>query len=315
MKPRFPSVNQVIQRALQMDLFSDFLVQDNARQATPSTPSRPSGSPVPRRAPSLLDQPDRGTTPENQVVKPTGTTLNKRRILIDDDLLEYDLQRSARRSIGFLINAHGLRVTAPRWVTIADIESAIQEKRNWIRRKLNERHERTRQQPPKQIRWEDGSRFHYLGEDITLRITLGTSAGIHFHTESRELTVHLPLDGGEQHLKAQVQRWLQHEARRVFLQRLPVFAEQLGVRYHSMSLSSANTRWGSCNSFGKIRLNWRLIHFSPMIIDYVIAHELAHLREMNHSPQFWAIVKSVFPEMETARQQLRQHHVADLPLI
>ncbi|MFZ6771926.1 M48 family metallopeptidase [Undibacterium sp. SXout7W] len=307
MKSRFPSVNQVIQRALQMDLFSDFLVPDSLRQSGPATVFPPRPSPVTNKHD---DQQSTGKQPPRS----TDTPQNKRRILIDDQLLEYDLQRSTRRSIGFLINANGLRITAPRWVTIADIENAIQEKRGWIQRKLNERKERVQQQP-KHLPWGDGSKLRYLGEDIIVRMTLGSSAGTHFNPESRELTIHLPLDGGEQQLKARMRHWLQQEARRVFLQRLPIFAEQLHVRYHSMSLSSATTRWGSCNSAGKIRLNWRLIHFSPMMIDYVVAHELAHLREMNHSPQFWAIVKSVFPEVESARRQLRQHNAADLPKI
>jgi predicted metal-dependent hydrolase len=87
------------------------------------------------------------------------------------------------------------------------------------------------------------------------------------------------------------------------------------VHYQSMSLSSATTRWGSCTSQGKIRLNWRLIHFTPELIDYVIAHELAHLHEMNHSERFWRHVQSVFPNFELARQHLRQHATADFPVL
>src|ERR1043165_1296771 len=79
-----------------------------------------------------------------------------------------------------------------------------------------------------------------------------------------------------------------------------------------LRLSSAQTRWGSASADGMIRLNWRLIHFSPALIDYVVAHELAHLKEMNHSPRFWAVVRSVFPEYELARDRLKQ---AVLPLM
>jgi predicted metal-dependent hydrolase len=77
------------------------------------------------------------------------------------------------------------------------------------------------------------------------------------------------------------------------------------VAYTRLSLSSAQTRWGSASSNGTIRLNWRLIHFPMSSIDYVVAHELAHLREMNHSPRFWDVVRSVLPDYEQLRGSLR----------
>src|SRR5882757_3617501 len=79
--------------------------------------------------------------------------------------------------------------------------------------------------------------------------------------------------------------------------------------------SSGPTRWGSCSSDGKIRLNWRLIHFPVHVIDYVVAHELAHLREMNHSARFWATVESIFPDFREARHTLKHHPPELLPLL
>jgi len=102
-----------------------------------------------------------------------------------------------------------------------------------------------------------------------------------------------------------VQSWLQRQARRVFEERCQLFTQRLGVRYTRLSLSSAQTRWGSASADGSIRLNWRLIHFALPTIDYVVAHELAHLREMNHSPRFWDVVRSVLPDYEQARGHLK----------
>ncbi|MBI3285686.1 MAG: M48 family metallopeptidase [Burkholderiales bacterium] len=291
MKSRPPSLTQALQRALQLDLFSDFPVTQRQR-AKPA--------------------PDAVQAPLQPPADVAGTT-NKRRILLQDHLLDYELQRSKRRSIGFLIDENGLRVTAPRWVTLADIESAIRDKQKWILRKLGERRERALRPLTPAIRWDDGALLPYLGSQITVRIAPAQTSGIVFRHDSGELIVSLPAGAGEQQLKDRVQAWLQGEAKRIFHERLPLFADKLGVRYHSMALSAASTRWGSCTSQGKIRLNWRLIHFSPVIIDYVIAHELAHLREMNHSPRFWATVQSVFPEFELARQQLRRHATSELP--
>jgi predicted metal-dependent hydrolase len=72
-----------------------------------------------------------------------------------------------------------------------------------------------------------------------------------------------------------------------------------------LALTNANTRWGSAKADGSIRLHWRLMQFSPEVIDYVVAHELSHLRELNHSPRFWAIVASVMPDYETRLKQLK----------
>jgi predicted metal-dependent hydrolase len=304
MKSPLPSLGKAIQRALQLDLFSDFLVSERLRSPTPQ-PGRQAAQP-----PATLQPPPQLPSAETDIERRAG---DLRRVQLQGTWLTYQLQRSKRRSIGFLINEDGLRITAPRWVTLADIEKAIHEKQTWILRKLAERRELTARRARPVMQWCDGARLPYLGNEITLRITPASASGTHFRHEASELIISLPHDASEQQLKDRVQAWLQQEARREFNQRLPIFAEKLNVRYHSMALSAATTRWGSCTSQGKIRLNWRLIHFSPQIIDYVVAHELAHLREMNHSPRFWATVQSVFPDFEIARHQLRQHASADLP--
>ncbi len=252
-------------------------------------------------------EPPRSTVPESPI--PAG----HRRLRLDEHTLDYRLLRSKRRTIGFLIDDEGLRVTAPRWVTVAEIESAITEKRAWIFKKINEQRERSvrRLQPP--MEWRDGARLPYLGADIVVRIADSANTGIRFDEQTRELHVSLPASATEQQLKDRVQGWLQAEAKRIFAERLDIYAAKLGVTFKGFALSSASTQWGSCTADGRIRLNWRLMHFALPNIDYVVAHELSHLREMNHGPQFWATVQSLLPEFETARKTLRDHELASLP--
>lgn len=237
-----------------------------------------------------------------------------RRIQLGEHVLEYALRRSKRRSIGFLIGDEGLSITAPKWVTIAEIDNAIREKQRWIFAKLIERRERSARRLQPQMQWCDGATLPYLGADITLRILATQATGVSFNQATRELIVCLGASGTEQQLKDRVQSWLQAEAKQLFAARLPIYADKLGVSYHSFALSSAMTQWGSCTAEGKVRLNWKLIHFSLPLIDYVIAHELAHLREMNHSPRFWATVQSVFPEFQAAKKALREHAPETLPV-
>jgi predicted metal-dependent hydrolase len=106
-----------------------------------------------------------------------------------------------------------------------------------------------------------------------------------------------------------VQAWLMRQARRIFTERLDHFAPQLGVEWKKLSLSSAGTRWGSARADGSIRLNWRLLHFRMPVLDYVVAHELAHLRVMDHSPRFWDTVRTVVPDYAELRSQLRDEAV------
>lgn len=90
-----------------------------------------------------------------------------------------------------------------------------------------------------------------------------------------------------------------------FARRLEILSAKLGVPLPKLFLSNAKSRWGSCNSKKEIRLNWRLLQASPHIINYVICHELAHLKEMNHSAKFWAVVASIFPDYKAAEKELK----------
>lgn len=243
---------------------------------------------------------------------PAGAKL--RRLTLNGRTLEYGLKRSARRTIGFTIDGNGLVITAPRWVTLADIESAIAGKERWIFAKLAEWQTRTEQRALPRIEWRDGAHIPYLGKPV--RISLNAPHGaLTFDTEQAALSLALPAHADAQQIKDRVQGWLQNEAKRLFGERLAVYAQKLGVGFKGYALSSAATRWGSCSSDGRIRLNWRLIHFPLSIIDYVVAHELAHLREMNHSPRFWETVESIFPEFREARHTLKHHPPELLPAL
>jgi predicted metal-dependent hydrolase len=119
------------------------------------------------------------------------------------------------------------------------------------------------------------------------------------------LQVALPHNATPEQIRDAVQAWLMRQARQLFLQRLEHFAPQLQVSWRKLSLSNAGTRWGSACMDGSIRLNWRLIHFRQAIIDYVVVHELSHLRVMDHSARFWDTVRSVVPDYAALRGQLK----------
>jgi predicted metal-dependent hydrolase len=230
-----------------------------------------------------------------------------RRIVLGSHAVEFALRRSTRRSIGFMIDDDGLRVTAPKRVTLAEVDNAIRAKQRWILAKLHERGERRalRLQKPV-LRWEDGAQLPYMGGEITLRLVEAQRSHCGFDAVARELTVGVVPGLSEWQLKERVRLWYQDEAKQLFGDRLDVYAARMDLAYNSFALSSAGTRWGSCTVAGNIRLNWRLIHYPLALVDYVVVHELAHLREMNHSARFWATVETVYPDYDGARLALRK---------
>jgi predicted metal-dependent hydrolase len=233
-----------------------------------------------------------------------------RELLLGDAVVAYALQRARRRSIGFTVGADGLSVRAPSWVTLGAVDSALREKSDWILRKLGEARERQQRMEGGRIVWAHGAVLPYLGEPLTVVLDpshgfAGKGGALVTATDHPSLHIGLPHSASPAQIRDAVQAWLMRDARRHFTERLDHFAPLLGVRWASLRLSSANTRWGSAKADGSIRLNWRLLHYRPAIIDYVVAHELAHLRVMDHSPRFWDTVATVVPDYAQLRSLLR----------
>jgi len=239
----------------------------------------------------------------------------RRQILLAGEPTAYRLRRGKRRTIGFQIDDNGLSVSAPRWVSLRDVEAAIVEKERWIRSKLVEWREFKARRKLPEVRWTCGGTLPYLGADMRLRLRPQVESTHLVPGESgHELHVALPGDALEAQIKDTVQAWLQTQARRVLGERIAVIGAGLDTRPAAWSLSSARSQWGSCTHDGRVRLNWRLIHFALPVIDYVVAHELAHLKEMNHSPRFWSAVAQLLPGFEAARDEIKGVDMSALPI-
>jgi len=245
--------------------------------------------------------------------EPQPPPAGQRRVAITPEPIQYQLRRARRRSIGFTIDERGLTIAAPRWVSIAEIEAAIAEKQRWIRRKLAEYRDWQARQPLTRVHFGDGGTLLLLGRNITLRLRAEVT-GARFVEAAAELQLALPPQAGEIQVRDAVQAWLKAEARRVLGERLALLATRQPKQPRSWSLSSARSQWGACTHDGHIRLNWRLVHFALPVIDYVIAHELAHLNEMNHSPRFWQAVGRLLPGFEAGHDEVKKLDLAALPL-
>lgn len=223
-----------------------------------------------------------------------------RTLRLDGQVLSYALRRTRRRRIGLYIDHRGLRVGAPHRVSLGEIESLIRQHGDWVVKKLEECHNRP---ATPVLTLTDGLQLPLLGTRLTLRLATGNNRALWNESgplPTLTLCLRTPADAARV-----LENALREKARPLFGERLAHYARQLGVSPPPLALSSARTRWGSCSRKTGIRLNWRLIYFPPHLIDYVVAHELSHLREMNHSPRFWAVVGTLFPDYPDARRELK----------
>ncbi|MBV7540274.1 M48 family metallopeptidase [Acidovorax sp. sic0104] len=317
---------------LALDLFDAPLAPPAVAAPAPAPFAAPSPAPTPQpgAAGKVLPPAHPPAVPLPSLLHPAEFRhpQSNRQVLLGDALVAYALTRARRRTIGFTVGADGLAVRAPSWVTLSAVDAALREKADWILRKLSEARERQQRMEGGRIVWAHGAVLPYLGEPLTVVLdpshgftgkggALVSSAapadpaapatpGAPEAPATRTLHIGLPHSASPAQIRDAVQAWLMRDARRHFTARLDHFAPLLGVRWASLRLSSAQTRWGSAKSDGSIRLNWRLLHYRPAVIDYVVAHELAHLRVMDHSPRFWDTVATVVPDYAQLRSHLRE---------
>ncbi len=240
----------------------------------------------------------------------------KREAMLSGVLVAYAFKRGKRRTIGFSVGAEGLVVSAPKWVPLGEIDRAVQEKASWILKKLQETRERYRRMESARVDWQDGACLPFMGGELVVvldpRQPASAAATVHPEAgpEARHvLRLGLAHSASATQIRDAAQAWLMRHAKGLFEERLNHYAPRLGVRWQRLSLSSAGTRWGSASADGSIRLNWRLIHFKLSVIDYVVVHELGHLRVMDHSPRFWDTVRAVVPDYAELRGQLKDEMV------
>ena len=220
--------------------------------------------------------------------------------LADGQIISYQLELRARRTIGLKITANGLVVHAPKRISATQLQQVLQEKAGWIQQKLALRE--ANQVAPMQ--WQDGEPLMYLGRDLTLSlITHPTSRAVTL--EGDRLVVRSPHIGNADWVARKVLQWYAQQALPDFQRRVALVATQMGEQVSAVGLSNAKSRWGSCNSRKQIRLNWRLIQAPPHIIQYVVCHEMAHLREMNHSAKFYAVLERLFPNHLQAEKEMK----------
>lgn len=206
----------------------------------------------------------------------------------------YTIIRSNRKSVALIIDSTGkLIVRAPRRISDSDIAMIVELRQGWITEKQRQVAAAAQKYAP--VRLKSGSSLPFMGKVYSVRRE--ASDGIAVSGQY----ILIPRDSGLDDVIA----WMQSAAAQVIGARVTHFAELMGVPYSSWRLSAARTRWGSCGAKNSLNFAWRLIICPLAVIDYVVVHELCHVAEKNHGPQFWARVEAVLPDYRARREWLR----------
>ncbi|MFH2134572.1 MAG: SprT family zinc-dependent metalloprotease [Pseudomonadota bacterium] len=233
--------------------------------------------------------------------KPVPPAVEQRSLQLSDKHISYTLKRSSkRRSIGLRIDERGLTVSMPLRASEKWLHSVLQDKASWVLDKLED-WQVGKVMP---VVWQDGAAIPFRGEMFTLRV-VADLFGAPPRLQGENLILQLNRTITEQRIEKLVSQWYRAQALQVFEECVAHFAPMMGVSPSVIRVSSARTQWGSCSASGVVSLNWHLVKLSLPLIDYVVVHELAHLKEMNHSAAFWQVVESVCPDYLELRKELR----------
>lgn len=227
-------------------------------------------------------------------------------IVLGGRSLSYTVRVSTRaRLIRLVIRPdRGLEVVLPRGASLQQGEALLREKANWVFATLERMAERAPSLPPP---ISEGQMLHCYGREVRLAIRhTPDETHFRFHAHDGTLTLSSPSLAPDD-LRAALERWYRHQARAIFAERVAACNAAYGYTYARISVKDQKSRWGSCSRQGNLNFNWRLLLAPPEVLDYVVYHELAHLKEHNHSSRFWALVARVCPKYQEYRRWLRLH--------
>ncbi len=207
--------------------------------------------------------------------------------------------RSRRRTIGLVItNEAKLIVRAPHWTPVHEIESMVAQKSRWIDAKkafFAKRQARRKQ-------YVEGEEFLFLGQNYLLRFVEDLPKALILDEKALMIC-----QAVARNVQDHIGSWYQKEALEHISERVAFYAAQTGLSYRSVKVNAARTRWGSCSHTGALNFCWRLIMAPPRIVDYVVVHELMHLKQPNHSARFWAEVAQLVPDYRQDEQWLKEN--------
>ncbi|MGB7291904.1 MAG: SprT family zinc-dependent metalloprotease [Thermodesulfobacteriota bacterium] len=211
------------------------------------------------------------------------------------------LIRSRRKTVGLEVTPEALLIVrAPRNLSRREISEIIDKERPWILKKqkfFRENHSKIREKD-----FIEGEEFLYLGRSYLLRIASKTGRALSVDDNFIYLS-----DDSIGDAREIIENWYKERAYDVVSQRAVYYSDLSGIKFNRINITSARKRWGSCSPNGNLNIAWRLVMAPPMVIDYVIVHELSHVEIRNHSKKFWSRVRAIIPDYKADEKWLRDN--------
>jgi len=223
------------------------------------------------------------------------------RFAIRDETLIVRVRESARARTARIIVGprRPLEVIVPRGITDAEVDAFLEEKRSWVERNVAAARELAARAP--QLGLDRANSVWLAGEEVPVERSNGQRS-IATLSDGRLLVA-----GGDDLAAGAIERWYRREARRRVEEVVTREAERLGLKYESIGIRDQRTRWGSCSRKGHLSFSWRLAVAPPEVLEYVVVHELCHLREPSHQKSFWRLLESACPGWQEQARWLREH--------
>lgn len=232
------------------------------------------------------------------ILKPARPVANEIHLTVDGRQIPVVMLRNprARRYVLRLRPDGAARVTIPRGGSVAEAHRFAERNLSWLARQI----QRQATRPKISTEWRVGSEIFFRGERVKIEPAASGEPGwIGFGGET--------MKAADTDLRPAIERHLRRLAAKELPPKILGFAARHQLIVHRVSVRNQKSRWGSCSRRGTISLNWRLIQTPGFVQDYILLHELMHLRQMNHSPRYWREVAQVCPDYETAEHWLKQH--------
>jgi predicted metal-dependent hydrolase len=272
----------------------------------PKKPSAtaPTSTAAPAAATTRRSASGRKGTPQ---AAPTPHPVRQRAISLGETTITYRhrISRRAHRLRFEVRPGNGLEVTTPPGVSVARIEAVMREKTDWITTMLMRY-----AQPPQSVVAAplcSGAQIPFAGSHLHLSV-YSVPPGRRPSATLDGDTIHLCVNSpAPEALRGALEAWYRRQGRRIFSERVAYWNAHYGYSYGRITIRDQKSRWGSCSRQGNLNFNWRLLLAPLSVLDYIVIHELAHLKEGNHSSRFWALVGELCLDFRTQREWLRQH--------
>ena len=242
-------------------------------------------------------------------------------IKIGDNEIPYIIKESSKaKNIRLVIDNNGLYIVKPKRVAIGEVDRVLKDKISWISKHYEKLLESKKCVPER--RWVTGETLLYLGQSYTLNITEHNKIKDHDLSDIKKGIISVNFDGdafnilmdekaaGEERkilVEGIIKRWYRKAADSVICGRLEHYCSITGLRHKAVRFKEQKTRWGSCSKAGNLNFNWKLVMAPLWVVDYVVLHEVCHLRHLNHSKDFWMMVEYYMPQYKKAQEWLKKN--------